>query len=181
MPVGGAHARRWRRLLTGIVVPGALAAGAVPARAQFADRAALPWRTLSTPHFRFIFTDSLSTWALPVAARFEAVRSAVDAAVGSTPAQRVTVVMDDPITVSNGLTVPELRAPTILFLATPPGPRTEIGDNPGWGEILSVHEYAHAAHMTRPSRNPLARWIQDLPFLPTDVGPIARRSPRWVA
>ena len=103
MPVGEAHARRWRRLLTGIVVPGALAVGAVPARAQFADRAALPWRTLSTPHFRFIFTDSLSTWALPVAARFEAVRSAVDAAVGWTPAQRVTVVMDDPITVSNGL------------------------------------------------------------------------------
>ncbi|HEX9105790.1 MAG TPA: hypothetical protein VF832_01145 [Longimicrobiales bacterium] len=157
-----------------------LAAAAAPLRAQFADRAQLPWRTVESPHFRYIFPRALEPWALPVAARFEAVRTAVDALVGYTPSKRVTVVMDDPVTISNGLTLPELNAPTILFLATPPGPRTEIGDNPGWGEILSVHEYAHEAHMARPSRNPKQRFLERLPWLPTDFGPIARRTPRWV-
>ena len=158
----------------------ALAGGAGPLRAQFADRAQLDWRTVESAHFRYLFPRALERWALPVSARFESVRGAVDALVGSAPGARVTVVMDDPITISNGLTIPELRTPTILFLATPPGPRTEISDNPGWGEILSVHEYAHAAHMTRPSRNPFFRRLEQLPLLPVDVGPIARKAPRWV-
>lgn len=156
-----------------------LATTPAAAHAQFSDRAPLPWRTLDTPHFRFVFPEPLSAWALPVASRFESVRGAVDALVGSSPVARVTVVMDDPVSISNGLTLPELHEPKILFLATPPPPRTDISDHPGWGEILSVHEYAHAAHLTRPSRNPLQSLLERIPFTPVDIGPVARRTPRW--
>jgi len=170
-----------QRFVRALVTAGlALALGPRAARAQFADRASQDWRALDTPHFRFIFPRPLEPWALPVTERFESVRATVDALVGSTPEARVTVVMDDPITISNGLTLAELHEPTILLLATPPAPRTDISDHPGWGEILSVHEYAHAAHLTRPSRNPFFRALERLPFLPIDVGPIAQRAPRWV-
>jgi len=53
-----------------------------------------------------------------------------------------------------------------------------IGENRGWSEILTVHEYAHIAHFTRPSRNPLTRLL--LKLLPIPVDPILLNAPRWL-
>jgi hypothetical protein len=50
--------------------------------------------------------------------------------------------------------------------------------NRGWGEILSVHEFAHIAHTHRRSRNPREGLLWRLS--PVRLGPIARRAPRWV-
>ena len=146
-------------------------------RAQFVERAAQPWRTVETEHFVFHFPEPLTDWAMPVVARFEPVRNAVAAMVGSVPKQRVTVVMDDPITMANGLAIADLNEPIMLFLATPPDPRSEIGDFRDWGELLSVHEFTHVAHMTRPSRN---RTRQLLGRLFTGSGPISTKTPNWV-
>jgi hypothetical protein len=44
--------------------------------------------------------------------------------------------------------------------------------------MVASHEFAHIAHLTRPSRNPFMRFIWRLS--PADLGPIAIAAPRWV-
>ena len=49
-----------KRVLRVLCIAGvALAGGRGPARAQFADRAPLDWRTLESAHFRYIFPRAL--------------------------------------------------------------------------------------------------------------------------
>ncbi|HJU66068.1 MAG TPA: hypothetical protein VJ596_10345 [Gemmatimonadaceae bacterium] len=98
--------------------------------------------------------------------------------VGSAPRGKVTVVVDDPLNLSNGFAIPLLDRPLMYLFPTPPSPGLTIGHHRGWGEMLSVHEYAHIAHLTRPSRNPGERFLWRL--LPAELGPVARRVPRWV-
>ena len=44
--------------------------------------------------------------------------------------------------------------------------------------MLIAHEFAHIAHLTRPSRNTWTRRLWEA--MPADIGPIALRAPRWV-
>lgn len=134
-----------------------------------------PWRQVETEHFLFVYPDELSEWALDMASRIEAVHEAVADLVGFAPEDRVTVVVDDPGNVSNGMMMP---GPTLYMWPTPPSPRSMIGENRGWGEILAVHEFAHAAHLTRPSRNPFRRFITSV-LIPLPVTTIMRSAPRW--
>lgn len=120
----------------------------------------------------------MRAWALDLTRRLEAERDAVVALVENRPARRVTVIVEDPAAVGNGFAIPLIDAPTIFLWPTPPGPADDIGDFRIWGELLSSHEFAHIAHLTRPSRNPWQRTIWRL--LSVDLGPIARRSPRWL-
>ena len=90
----------------------------------------------------------------------------------------MTVVIEDPANVSNGFALPFLRTPTVFLFATPPDPASHISANRGWGEILSVHEYAHLAHLTRPTRNPREARLWRL--VPISVSPVTRKSPRWL-
>ena len=151
---------------------------AAGARAQTSARAYRDWRTIRTAHFTVYFPSEMRDWSGTLAARLESVREAVDALVGNTPRARVTVVVDDPANASNGSAFPLLDAPAIYVWPTPPSPVSPIGENRTWPEILSVHEYAHIAHLTRPTRNPLQRLIWR--FSPLPVGPIAQRAPRWL-
>jgi Tol biopolymer transport system component len=137
-----------------------------------------PWRTLETEHFIVHFPADKAEWTLPVAARLDSVHSAVVALTGNAPPRRTTVVVVDPFNVSNGFAIPFLRSPTMVLWPTPPEPRTGIGEHRDWGELLAVHEYAHLAHLAWPSRNVRDRWLWSL--LPAQLGPITRRSPRWV-
>lgn len=148
------------------------------ARAQYLTRPALAWRTVRTAHFVVHYPESLSDWALAMAAHLESVRSAVSAFVGAAPAAPVTVIVDNPSASSNGFAIPFIDHPTIFMWPTPPSPSSMVGDNRAWGEMLSVHEYTHVAHLTRPSRNPLRRFIARV--LPVRVGPITVSAPRWV-
>ena len=97
-----------------------------------------------------------------VARHLDAVHEAVSALVGNAPRKRVTIIVEDPYNLSNGFAVPLLEQPLIFFWPTPPDPTSGIGDNRGWGELLSVHEYGHIAHLTRPSRNPWQRTLTRL-------------------
>ncbi len=155
-----------------------LAATVESAGAQFTFRPFLDWRTVETEHFAFHYPRDLEQWTYAVAIRMESIRSAVGAVVGNVPRRKVHVVVDDPYNLPNGFAVPPIDWPVIVLWATPPTPRQEIGHFRSWGEILAVHEFAHVAHLTWPTRNPFQRDLWRL--LPAELGPVLRRSPRWV-
>ena len=138
----------------------------------------LDWRTLSTEQYRFHFPRELEAWTRHAAARVEAVDSAITAQVGWPVPTPMQVVVDDPFRVANGYAVALIDKPVTVWWATPPDPRNDIGNFSTWGEILSVHELTHIAHLTRPSRNSFQRalWAS----LPANVGPIALAAPRWL-
>ena len=138
----------------------------------------LEWRTLRTEHFDIHYPVAATEWTMDMASRIESVRDAVSRLVGSAPDARITVIVEDPGNTSNGFAIPLIRGPVIFFWPTPPGPRTGIADSRGWAEILSVHEYAHVAHLTRPTRNPLRLFLAHLS--PVRLGPLVVKSPRWV-
>lgn len=146
--------------------------------AQSLTRPARAWETIETTHFRVHYPREMQRWVRPMAERLESVSAAVNALVGSGPAARVTVMVEDPANVSNGFAVPLLEGPVIFLWPTPPAPAPSFGDHRGWGEILAVHEYGHIAHLTVPSRNAGERFLWRL--MPSRVGPVARKSPAWV-
>lgn len=165
------------RLLRALLVAAtALIASPLALRAQ-ADVPALRWRTIETAHFRLHFEPGLEDWTRDVAAKLESVRSAVARRVDYTPPRKIDIIVEDPYNVPNGSAWPSLHTPAMRFWATPPAPSSVIGNSRGWGEILSVHEYAHLAHLLRPSREPFAALLAVLGGLP--VGPITF-SPAWV-
>ncbi|HVZ77490.1 MAG TPA: hypothetical protein VG818_05880, partial [Gemmatimonadaceae bacterium] len=155
----------------------ALCLAAPRARAQDLARPWLDWRTIETRRFSFYYAPGLEAWTRAVASRMEAVDSAVAALVGFAPGARVRVVVDNPFSVSNGSALPFIDAPVLTFWAAPPSPREEIGNWRSWGEMLAVHEFAHLAHLARPSRNPLQRMLWE--WAPADVGPLVLNAPRW--
>ncbi|HKV50361.1 MAG TPA: hypothetical protein VJO52_04100 [Gemmatimonadaceae bacterium] len=138
----------------------------------------LDWRTIETKYFVIHYPRSAQAWTLDVARRIDAVHDAVGQVVGNAPTHRVTIIVEDPSNQSNGYAIPMLEDPLIYFWPMPPDPTSGIGDSRGWGEILSVHEYTHIAHLTRPTRNPWALLLTRLS--PLRVGPIAVKSPRWI-
>lgn len=155
----------------------ALAAAPIAAQEQTV-RPHLEWRTLRTEHFDVHYPAELERWTLDVAARLEPARARVATLVGSAPGERVTVVVEDPAGVTNGFALSLPASPVIVLWPTPPAPRSDLANNRGQGELLAVHEFAHIAHLTRPSRNPRDRlWTRVIPFR---TGPVARRTPRWV-
>lgn len=137
----------------------------------------LAWRTVDTRYFRIYFTADAEEWTRDVAARIDDAHDAVSALVGSAPRKRITVIVEDPNNVSNGFALPLLDQPLIFLWPTPPDPTSSIS-NGGWGDLLSIHEYAHIAHLTRESRNPKLRRLATL--LPIHLGPLALGAPRWV-
>ncbi|HET6361071.1 MAG TPA: hypothetical protein VFH11_03340, partial [Gemmatimonadota bacterium] len=143
------------------------------ARAQPPVRPTADWRTVETAHFVVHYPAELAAWTEPMVRRLEAIHDAVSGAVGFEPGGRTTMIVDDPTGQANGISF----GPVIYLWPTPPGPTSEIGENRGWSEMLTVHEYAHSAHLTRPTRNPLDRVLYSL--FPFPVQPLAVRTPRW--
>jgi Tol biopolymer transport system component len=130
---------------------------------------------VDTEHFTFLYPDELSEWTYSIAERIESVFGAVDSLVGYAPEDKVTVIVDDPANVANGA----MYAGPLLFLwPTPPSPRSLTGENRGWPEIVAVHEFAHAAHLTRLSRNPVRRFLTSL--IPVPVTDMMHLAPRWL-
>src|ERR1051325_7871132 len=130
-------------------------------------------RTIETRHFRVHYPREYEEWSMRAASRLESIREAVSKEVGFAPAQVVDVLVMNPIAQPNGAAFPLLESPRMIFFAEPPGPDEQLGAYGHWIDLLAVHEYAHTAHMLRPSRNPLERLL--LPF-----DPILFRAPRWV-
>ena len=161
-----------KHILAGLM----LLASAAEANAQSLGipRPHADWRTVETRHFIVHYPQEYAEWTLPMVEQLESVHAAVSAMVGSQPKDRVTVIVEDPFNVSNGSANP---GPLIYLWPTPPDPRSIIGENRSWSELLAVHEYAHVAHLMRPSRNPRKRALFRL--FPVPVDPIAVRMPRW--
>ena len=137
----------------------------------------LDWRTVETQSFVFHFPERYRSWTLALASRIEGVREQVGRVVGYVPSKRVHIVIDDPGNVANGTAWTPLDAPTIILYPTPPDPREEIGNYRVWAELLATHEFAHVAHLNRPSRNRLQQFYWYLS--PVPLGPIPVNAPRW--
>ncbi len=146
--------------------------------AQAAVRPELEWRTVRTEHFDLHYPAPAERWTLEVARRMEAVRTAVAEIVGFAPAARVTVIVEDPANVPNGFAIPLIDQSTIVLWPTPVAAPNPLANNRSWWDILAIHEFAHVAHLTRESRNPIQRLLWRL--APARLGPVARRSPRWL-
>ncbi len=173
------HAPRARRAALAVLLAlGAAAGAARPAAAQLQARPALDWRTLETERFVFHYPAAMATWTRDVAEQMESVHEAVVRLVGYAPDGRVRVLVEDPSNVSNGFAFPFLDDASIFLWPTPPDPSTVLANNAGWGELLAVHEFAHIAHLARPSRNPRQRLLWRI--LPVELGPLMRRAPRWL-
>jgi hypothetical protein len=158
---------------------GLLLLGPIGLRAQGpAPRPWLDWHTVETEHFTLHYPTAYREWSLSLAQRIESVRSEVVALVGYGPTRRVHIVIDDPINAANGYAFTTLDAPTIVLWPVSPDPRSEIGDYAVWQDLLTTHEFAHVAHLTRPSRNRFQRLLQAIS--PVPLGPIATKAPRWV-
>ncbi|MFL5620567.1 MAG: TolB family protein [Gemmatimonadaceae bacterium] len=156
-----------------------LAMRVVPSRAQgTAPRPWLDWHSTQTEHFVFHYPSAYREWTFALADRIESLRTEVADVVGFAPRKRVHIVVDDPINDANGYAFTTLDAPTIVLWPVSPDPRSDIGDYAVWQELLATHEFAHVAHLTRPSRNRWQRFIRRLS--PVPLGPIATKAPRWV-
>lgn len=134
----------------------ALALTPVHTAAQSPDVPHRPWRTITTENFRIHYLPETEAWAREIAAQMESVRDAVATRIGYAPPQVIDLIVEDPFNQPNGNAWPTLYTPAMRFWATPPQPSSAIGSARGWGEILAVHEYAHLAHLLRPSRKPFA-------------------------
>jgi hypothetical protein len=156
-----------------------LSAARLPAQGPpSAPRPWLDWHTAETEHFAFHYPDEYRAWTLSLAERIEGIRGQVQRLVGFSPQPRVDVVVDDPADLANGYAFTTLDAPTIVLWPTPPNPREEIGNARVWQELLVTHEYAHVAHLLRPTRNRFKRLLWTIS--PVPLGPIAIKAPRWV-
>ena len=151
---------------------------AAPAQAQFTVRSWMRWRSIETPHFSLHYPAELEEWTTHLASRIEAIHAAVVHDVGYTPPRRTQIVVDDPYELANGSAWPYVNGAVINVWATPPTPRQDIGEFRDWGPTLVAHEFAHVAHLARPSRNPLVRRFWDA--LPVNLGPVALKAPRWI-
>src|SRR5258708_29106871 len=149
----------------------ALRAHPLAAQAPAAD-----WRTIATPHFRVHYTAGAAGWAERAAKRLESVRTAVVKEVGFAPETVTDVVVMNPNADPNGLTLPLLGAPRIVYFTEPPDPESTIGEYSDWIDLLAVHETTHLVHLMRPSRNPGERLLERM--LP--LNPITLDAPRWV-
>lgn len=138
----------------------------------------LRWQTIRTAHFRIHYEPELEQWARALAARMESVRTAVAARVGYTPPQMIDIIVEDPFNVPNGSAWPSLFTPAMRFWATPPQPSSTLSGIRGWAEVLAVHEYAHLAHLLRPSREPGSRFLAFVSGIA--VGPLTF-LPAWVS
>lgn len=168
--------RRWL-LLVLLAMLGV--SGAVHAQVPLSADPAQAWRTMSTEHFRVHYRAEHAAWARHVAERLESIRVAVGREVGYLPPAITDVIIDDPLNLPNGNATPFMDGPVMFFWPTPPDPASGLAQQTTWGELLSIHEFAHIAHLSRPARDPWERVELLLPFLP-QLGPIPRRVPTWV-
>ena len=157
--------------LTFFVTPGTPSLGA-----QAPEHTPGAWQKLEVGNFLFLYPRELETWTRSVAEQMLAVETAVSGLVGHRPTERIQILVDDPLRISNGMAAP---GPVIYLWPTPPGPRSMIGESRGWAELLAVHEYAHVAHLARPSRHPVRQWF--LSRAPLPLGPLWMGTPRWVS
>ncbi len=144
--------------------------------AQFEGVPHWDWRVTETTHFRIFFPGCFEEWTVAVASRMESIHEEVTAIVGYRPDRRVDVLVMDPMGAANGMALPLMNAPRIVLWASAPDAASSLTGYTDWGELVGSHEFAHIAHMIRPSRNMVDRMIAWL----VPIGPIAMKAPTWL-
>ncbi len=147
---------------------------ATTAHAWTADE---PWRTVETEHYRIHYPLDTEAWALDLAGRIDPMRERVAEVVGWAPDHPTDIVVLDPWSDANGFALPFAGAPRIGVFPTAATASSGIGNYRLWAEDLLVHEDAHVLHLSRPSRNPLERFVFEGVL---GVPAIAVKSPAWV-
>ncbi len=149
--------------------------GAAP-RIQAPDAA---WITFTTPHYRIHCPAAFEAFGREVAGRVEGIHAQYLGLVGfayEKPGKPIDILILDPVMEANGMAFPVFSRPHVVLWKTEPEPDSAIGHHHGWAELLLTHELGHMHHLMRPSRTHevLVRWV-------FGMGPIAWKSPRWVA
>jgi len=160
-----------RRVLGVATLVVALGAGGAAAQGPESD-----WRVLESERFRIVYEAPAEAWTRSLAARLDAIRTAVEDEVGSATTERIDVLVADPLASANGSAWPLLARPRMVLWTTPPAASSPLAHSTAWSELVAVHETAHLAHLLRRSRHPVRRALEGR-LLP--VGVLSTRLPRW--
>ena len=144
------------------------------ARAQLAPDA--HWRTLSTPHFRVSFSDSLEATARRAAGSAERAYASLSKELHP-PRGTIDLVVADNLDISNGYATPS-PSNRIVIYARPmidPGSLRFVDD---WVDLVVTHELTHIFHLDRVRGLwQLGQWVFGRnPFLFPNT-----YSPSWLA
>jgi hypothetical protein len=156
-----------------------LLAPTTPLMAQRVQSPDAPWRTLRTTHYRIHYParGGFEPFALEVASKIEGIHSRVAEWVGYESPKVVEVLIRDPVREANGYAMTLLSHPFVVLWRTPPEADSGIAHVTTWAELLVTHELTHIHHLVRPQNRPnLLDKLLDRP-----VGPLARKTPRWMS
>lgn len=133
------------------------------------------WITFTTAHYRIHCPKAFEAFGNVVAGRVEGIHAQYLGLVGFVYEKSIDILILDPVMEANGLALPLLERPHVVLWRTEPEPDSVIGHHRGWAELLFAHELGHMHHLLRPARKPSLweRWTAVL-------GPVTRKSPRWV-
>ena len=133
------------------------------------------WITFTTAHYRIHCPKAFEAFGSVVAGRVEGIHAQYLGLVGFVYEKPIDILILDPVMEANGLALPLLQRPHVVLWRTEPEPDSVIGHHRGWAELLLAHELGHMHHLLRPARKPSLweRWTAVL-------GPVTRKSPRWV-
>ncbi|MBN2551944.1 MAG: hypothetical protein JXB06_04215, partial [Spirochaetales bacterium] len=102
------------------------------------------WKTLKTEAFTVFYPEGREREAGEILEVLEYYRPYAGELVGA-PARRVSVVLEDVGTSSNGLT--DVLFHRILLFPSPPA-GSELGYHQNWWRLVGVHEYTHWSHLS---------------------------------
>jgi hypothetical protein len=109
------------------------------------------WKTLKSASFTLFYPAGREREALRALGELEGHKAFSEALVGSSGGRRLSVVLEDAGTESNGYADPAFRR-LHLYLYPPSDPG--LGFAPSWWELVGVHEYVHWLHLTTASGLP---------------------------
>jgi hypothetical protein len=134
------------------------------------------WQTIQTEHFKLHYPLELEEWSRHTAERMESIHSMVTDYIGYYEIDRpMDVIVMDPLGIPNGMAIPFPGKPRIILWPNAPVTPLMLGGLESWSDILMIHEYAHAVHLTRRSRSTKGKAFSRL--LP--VGPVSMKLPLW--
>ena len=124
----------------------------------------LAWEGFETRHFIIYFPPGREGEALKALGYLEKYYHRVSTLTGN-PGLKTIVVIQDMGLSSNGFTDPFV--PSIHLYTSSPYPSPEFGAMRSWWRQVSIHEFTHAAHLSRAEGTPrLIRWAIGRAFLP---------------
>ncbi len=134
------------------------------------------WQTIHTEHFNVHYPVELETWSKHAAKRMESIHSRVTDYIGYDEIDHpMNVIIMDPLGLPNGMAIPFLGQPRIILWPNAPVTPLMLGGLETWSEILMIHEYAHAVHLTRRPRSRKGKMLSRL----APIGPVSLKLPLW--